>query len=455
MYVPLLATSTRGYLITNFSQSHWRLLSLAFPLIIANITTPILGLVDTAILGRMDEVHYFAGAAIGSLIVTQLYWVCGFLRMSITGISAQTKNKTSLMQLEVLVKGVALSFLLALIVLLIQPFVLKAGLYFANASVEVTASTREYFTTRIFGAPAALINLAMIGWLVGQQKTKMVLILQIIINVTNIAASLLFVYVFEWGVAGVAAATVLAEYLMLGCALWLVYKSYSGQSKLKVLKAWLHLSSMKSLLSLNGHMFIRNLALQFTLAFITLKGAQFGAEAAAVNAIIMQFFTLIALGLDGIANGVEALVGEQKGNQNGSAMHEQVKTGLVWSSLIAVLYTLVFYYLDSPIVNLLTHHQTIIDAVADYSVVIVMLPLIAHWCFLMDGVFVGLSKGRAMRDSMLLSACLGFLPTWWLFQSMGNMSLWIAMLVFLGSRGLIQGIYYMHWLRKGPQALVE
>lgn len=430
---------------------------MAIPLILANITTPILGLVDTAILGRMDEVHYFAGAAIGSLIVTQLYWVCGFLKMSITGLSAQTKNATALSQIEVLVQGFALSLLLALIIAILQSFVLDAGLYLAKASSDVAESTRAYFTTRIWGAPAALLNLVLIGWLVGQQRTGLVLLLQVLINVANIVGSLLFVYVFHWGVEGVAAATVCAEYLMLLCALLIIYKRYSGQSNsqlsgqskflfLPQIKRCLALHKMQALLSLNGHIFVRNLALQFVIAFITLRGARYGAEAAAVNAIIMQFFTLIALGLDGIANGVEALVGEQKGNKNIQGIHENVKLGLFWSSIVALVYALVFFFLDSPIVNLLTHHDNIKLAMQEYSLVVVLLPLLSHWCFLFDGVFVGLSKGTAMRNTMLISTCLAFMPVWLLLSDDGNMALWVAMLSFLSARGFTQGLYYYYWL---------
>jgi len=421
----------------------------------------------------MDEVHYFAGAAIGSLIVTQLYWICGFLKMSVTGLSAQTKNLAALSQLEVLVQGVGLSVVLVMIIALLQGFVLDAGLFFAQVSPVVAESTRAYFTTRIWGAPAALLNLVMIGWLVGQQKTGLVLLLQVVINVANIAGSLLFVYVFDWGVEGVAAATVCAEYLMLFCAIAFIKKRYAGQSNLKLsgrdcdarqsnsqlsnksaqaksvnvqqVKQWLGVHNMRALLSLNGHIFVRNLALQFVIAFITLRGAQFGMQAAAVNAIIMQFFTLIALGLDGIANGVEALVGEQKGNKNVAGVHNNVKIGLFWSSVVSVIYAIAFYLLDSPIVNLLTHHSDIKQAMNEYSTILVLLPLLSHWCFLLDGVFVGLSKGAAMRNTMLVSTCLVFVPVWYAFNAFGNIALWFAMLSFLSSRGIAQGAYYYYW----------
>lgn len=443
------------------------MLLLAFPLIIANITTPLLGLVDTAILGRMEDVSIMAGAAVGSLIITQLYWVCGFMKMSITGLSAQSIDKPPLVGIKVMVQGCALALAIAVLLLLAQKGIANAGLFFADANDAITLNVEAYFYTRVWGAPAALINMVLVGWLIGQQKTKFVLLLQVAINVINIVASLLFVFALDLGVKGVAGATVFAEYMMLIAALFLIHRhllqkhqvilfSFSGQSRLQVsdVKAWFTLSSLKEILSLNGHMFVRNLALQFTLAFITLKGVQYGAQAAAVNAIIMQFFALIALGLDGIANAVEALVGESKSKKDSALVNQHVVVGVFWSSIFACLYALLFYFLDSPIVNLLTHHEEVIQMMAEYSLIIVLIPLVSHWCYLFDGVFVGLSLGKPMRNSMILSSLFGFMPIWWLCKDSGNISLWIAMLVFLSARGVLLGGYYVYVYNRKPQLLI-
>jgi len=445
-------------------QSHRRMLLLAFPLIVANITTPLLGLVDTAILGRMEDVSIMAGAAVGSLIITQLYWVCGFMKMSITGLSAQSIVKPPLASVKVMIQGCAVALIIAVLLLLMQKSIANAGLFFADANEAIALNVEAYFYARVWGAPAALINMVLIGWLIGQQKTKFILILQLAINIVNIIASLLFVYVLGLGVEGVAAATVLAEYSMLIAALFLIQKhllqkhqfilfSFSGQSRLKLsdVKAWFTWSALNEILSLNSHMFVRNLALQFTLAFITLKGVQYGAQAAAVNAIIMQFFALIALGLDGIANAVEALIGESKSKKDPAMLNQHVVVGIFWSSFFAVLYALFFYFLDSPIINLLTHHEGVIQLMAEYSIIIVLIPLVSHWCYLFDGVFVGLGLGKPMRNSMILSSLLGFMPVWWLLKDAGNISLWIAMLFFLGARGLLLGGYYFYlYKRESP-----
>lgn len=426
------------------------LLFLAFPLILANITTPLLGLVDTAILGHMDASHYLAGASIGTLILTQLYWICGFLKMSITGLSAQAgrgnvDTEEQIRRTRVLVQGVAFGLALGLIFIITQSPILRAGLYFAQSSPLLAESTQAYFSVRIWGAPAALANMALVGWLIGQQKTKTVLLLQVAVNLINILFSLVFVFVFEWGVKGVAAATVVAEFALLILSL----AATKGLINIALFRSvWLKWQSVKPLLTLNSDILLRNLALQVTLAFITFKGASMGAQVAATNAILMQFFALIALGLDGVANAVEALVGEAKGKKNSASLMQYVNVGLLWSSLFAVVYAFVFGFFGVQIIQLLTDQVLLQEAAVVYLPIIILLPLLAHWCFLFDGVFVGLSKGKAMRDSMMLSAAFGFFLVWWFVADLDNLGLWIAMLSFLACRGAILGGWYLYLLQK-------
>lgn len=458
-------------------QGHIQLLSIAIPLILANITTPLLGLVDTAILGRMDGLHFLAGAAIASLILTQLYWVCGFIKMSMTGLSAQSRAAEPLERNKTLVQGCALALVLAGIILLLQVPILHAGLWFAQAQVEVVQNIEEYFYVRVWGAPAALLNLAIIGWLIGQQKGRLILVLQVLVNLINIAASYSFVYFFDMGVKGVATGTIVAEYSMAVLSLLWVHKHYLP---LQVLRQWFHTQSLSALLSLNTDMLIRNLALQFTLAFVTLKGAQYGTQAAAVNAVLMQFFALIALGLDGIANAVEALVGEVKGqndlrektnaktlsgqsysprcealdegdsqkvpNATENPLAYQVFLGIFWSSVVALLYVLIFWVFGDGILNILTNQEALIQATTGYMWVILLLPVIAHWCFLFDGVYVGLTRGKTMRNNMLISTICVFLPCYFYLSEYDNQALWMAMFAFLAARGVGLGLHFTFML---------
>ncbi len=427
-----------------YIKPHAQLLQLALPMILANITTPLLGLVDTAVMGHMDSSAMLAGASIGALILTQIYWVCGFLRMSTTGLSAQAKgltNQAVLQATKVMWQGGAVALVLGLALFTLQVPILKIGLMLADPNPQVALHTEAYFSVRVWGAPAALLNMVMIGWLVGQQRTKAVMIIQIFGNSLNVGLDLLFVLGFDWSVAGVALASVIAEYFMVIMALMVAYPIWG---KAKPQPAWFGKAAQKAILSLNSNILIRNLILQLCLAFLTFQGARYGQTAAAVNAILMQFFVLIALGLDGVAYAVEALVGEASGGKKQAGMKAASIRGLIWSSVFALLYALGFYLAGESIIRQLTDIPHLQQAAQAYLPLMVWLPIIGHWCFLFDGVFVGLTRAKAMRNTMLLSALVYF-PTWFVLKDWGNQALWMALLAFLLARGVTLGCYFV-WI---------
>lgn len=404
-------------------------------MILANITTPLLGLVDTAVMGHMDSPAMLAGASIGTLILTQIYWVCGFLRMSTTGLSAQTRGASpaSTEPARVLYQACAMALLLGLGLWIAQIWVLQAGLMLADPSAPVSQFVSAYFNVRVWGAPSAMLNLVLVGWLVGQQRTRAVMAIQIIGNLLNAGLDMLFVFGLGMSVDGVALASVIAESFMAIAALGVALKQVGF---VPAQWHWFNAAARKMLMRLNGNMLLRNLALQLCLAFVTLQGARYGETAAAVNAVLMQFFVLIALGLDGIAYAVEALVGEATGHRNSKAVMTHTHRGLFWSSVFAVGYALVFWLGGPNIIGLLTDLPSLFNAALPYLPLMILLPLAGHWCFLFDGVFVGLTRSAAMRDTMILSALGVFFPVWWLFKAEGNMALWYALLAFLLARGL-------------------
>jgi len=422
--------------------SHQAVLVLALPMILSNITTPLLGMVDTAVIGHMGSVATMAGASVGAMILTQLYWVCGFLRMSVTGLSAQSLGRSSLSgAARDLYQALFIALCLGLTFLLAQDVILDLGLYFAAPSTHVSQHIQGYFEVRIWGAPAAMANLAVTGWLIGQQKMKAVMWIQIIANSLNAILDLILVFVLDMGVEGVALASVCAEYFIVISACLVASKGLAGY-RFKI--AWLSKKALKPILSLNTDMLLRNLALQLCLAFITFQGARLGEMTVSINAILMQFFVLAALGLDGIAQAVEAQVGQSKGANNARQLAQRTYIGLFWSSLIALLYGLIYWLFARDIIGLLTNIDALIDGSHQYLLVIVLLPLMGHWCFLYDGVFVGLTRGRAMRNSMLLGALLVFFPLWWKLSELQNWALWIALLAFLLFRGLSLGGYFVY-----------
>lgn len=409
-------------------------------MILANITTPLIGLVDTAVLGHLSGTHFLAGASIGALILTQLYWICGFLRMSTTGLSAQAKGQDDpVLGNKVLYQSIALGGLLGLVIVVLQSPILEAGILLSEATGDMQSALREYFLVRVYGAPAALINLALIGWLIGQQYARQVMIIQIVGNLLNAFLDIGFVVGFGWEVKGVALASVITEYTILFSSLWVIHR----RNPLTLPDMdWLTLSAVRPVFSLNSHMFVRNLFLQLCLAFLTFQGARYGQMTAATNAIIMQFFVLIALGLDAVAYAVEALVGEAHGARQRNKVAMTTLRGLFWSGVLAVLYGLMFYLFGDQIIAVLTDQLALQEAVKSYMPVVLLLPLIGHWCFLFDGVYIGLTLGRIMRNTMVISACAVFFPVWYLTSDLGNLSLWIAFLAFLAARSITLGLHF-------------
>lgn len=437
---------------TSYRHPHRQLLALAMPMILANVTTPLLGLVDTAVLGHMDSPAMLAGASVGTLILTQIYWVCGFLRMSATGLSAQARghHDARTQSAAVMYQSLSIAVILGLSILLLQWPIQQAGIFLASPPADVTVHLVRYFEIRVWGAPAAMLNLVLVGWLVGQQRTRTVLIIQVVGNLLNGGLDMLFVYGFDMSVGGVALASIIAEYTMATMALLVALRHARG---VRIDPAWFNRAARKILLTLNGNMLLRNLALQLCLAFLTLQGARLGETPAAINAILMQFFVLIALGLDGIAYAVEALVGEATGAKNRKNIKAHTYRGLLWSSLFAIGYAIMFGVAGDGIIALLTEHSSLREAASAYLPLMVLLPLLGHWCFLYDGVFVGLTRSGAMRDTMIVSALCVYFPVWYFTRDMGNMALWYALLAFLLARGLTLGGVF--WYADKKHKLVE
>lgn len=425
-----------------------RLFSLAIPMIVSNVTTPLIGLVDTAVMGHMQNVSYLAGVSLGAIILTQVIWICGFLRMSATGLSAQTYGKQNTDEAtRVLLQTGGLGLLLGLALIAMQFPLLSAGLWIAEPSEEVARAAAGYFQIRVWSAPAALVNLALIGWLVGQQQHRHIMQIQILANVVNAGLDIVLVFGFDLGVQGVAFASVCAELLVFALALRVIWRS--GKCRLNGIT--LLRQGWQRLVQLNSDMLVRNLALQLCLAFVTYTGVSFGDMTASVNAIILQFFTLIALGLDGLAYAVEALVGEVAGAGNNNNQHHQnpnqklrqvVNNALWWSTVFALGYSAVFLLAGTHIVALLTNINTLRTAMDEYLVLVVALPVIAHWCFLFDGVYIGLTKAKIMRNAMLLCTVLFFFPCWYGLSGFGNWGLWGCFLVFLALRGVTLGVHF-------------
>ena len=429
-------------LMPNSSSRHRTLLALALPMILANISQPILGLVDTAVLGHLGAPEYLAGTAVGAFLLSQLYWLCGFLRQSMTGLSAQAKGaKVNTGQLDDLARAMFFALGLGTVLIISHPLLITLILSVTELPALAGQSLDTYLSIRVFNAPIALFNLITIGYLVGQQHTRYVMWLQVGVNLLNIALNFVFVYGLSLGVAGVAYATVIAEWTMFLLSLFLIVRATTVGARLS--QNWWRWVRFARILKLNRDLFLRALMLQACLAFLTFQGARYGVTEAAVNAILMQFFILTALALDGIAYAIEAMIGEQEGARRQAKVHNglwrDIRVSLIWSNVFGFGLMIIVALGYAQFVELLTNQVRVREAAAPYYHVMVALPWVAHWCYCLDGIYIGLIRGDIMRNSMVVSALVGFFGIFWLTQTAQNMALWYALLGLQVMRGLTLG----------------
>lgn len=426
-------------------SAHREVLRIAIPMILSNITVPLLSLVDTAVIGHLPEAYYLGGVAVGSMIVTFIFWFCGFLRMSTTGSAAQAYGaKEAEKQLKVLLQGSVVALCIAVVVLLLHPLILSVGLRLSGGSAEVLQYAGEYFSVRIWSTPAVLLNLVILGWMLGMHDAKGPMWQLILANSLNIILDLWFVLGLNLGVQGVAAATVIADY----CALLFGMYWVLGIAKRQQLRMLLHrlkplvFERLSAFLSVNRDILLRTLMLEICFAFITFQGARMGDDVVATNAVLLNFLLFISFGLDGIAYAAEALVGKAKGAKRVDEIRHAVALGLGWSVMLAAVYSLVFWVAGEQIIGLISDIPSIRALANEHLIWIILLPLISVWCFLFDGVFIGLTRGKDMRNSMFFAVSIGFFGMWLLVRDLGNHGLWLALLSLMLIRGVTLGWKY-------------
>lgn len=406
-------------------------------MILSNISVPLLGLVDTAVIGHLSDASFLAGVALGSMVINLLFWLAGFLRMSTTGLVAQAYGQNSQQGLMQELKGAALlAILVATLLLLLSPFISLSMGHFLSGSDDAIGHAQTYFNIRIFSAPAALLNMVILAWMLGTQFSKGTLIIVLVTNIANIILDVLFVVVFEWQVEGAAFASVVADYIGLLAALVLLKARFTKHALSFFALLKVPLNGMMRSLKLNRDIFIRSLFLQLCFAFMTYYGGVLGDVTLAANAVLLNFLLLVSFALDGIAYAVEAKVGQAKGRQKAQAIHLWVVIGRFWAFIFACLYSVLFMLFGSVIIGLLTDLPEVISTAESYLIWSIILPPIASFCFLYDGVFVGLTRAKEMRNTMIFSALIGFAGVFAVSYQWGNHGLWLAMTSFMALRGL-------------------
>jgi MATE family multidrug resistance protein len=418
----------------------WRI---ALPMILSNISVPLLGMVDTGVTGHLEDAAYLGAVAVGATIFGFLYTGVNFLRMGTTGIAAQRYGADDAPGLRTgLGQALIVALAIALLLLVLQKPMASFALNLLGADSAVTEYAREYFFIRIWSAPATLANFALIGWFIGLQNARIPLLIVLVINITNIVLDLLLVLVFDMKVAGVAAASVVAEFagMFLGLAVAAAELRRRGgrwdSSQL------LNPAAYAGFLSVNGHLFVRTMALMFTFGFVTAQGARQGGLMLAANAILMNLQNLLSFALDGFAHAAEALVGKAVGANSRAALEKSVRLTLRWSLYVAVCFSVLFLLGGPLFIKLLTDLPDVREAAMRYLPWMIISPFVSVWSFLYDGVFVGATRAREMRDIMVLSAFAVFVPAFYLLQVLGNHGLWFAFMLFMASRAL--GMHYFY-----------
>ena len=415
------------------------ILKLAIPNILSNITVPLVGIVDLALMGHMDSEIHLNAIAIGGTIFSFIYMSFGFLRMGTTGFVAQAHGRNDQAELiHIFSRAIMVSFSLALILLIFQLPIGRLSVYLLNAGPEINNLALDYFHIRIFAAPATLGIYALTGWFIGRQDTKTPLLLALIINVGNIILNLLFIKVFGMKSTGVAYGTLIAQYIGFSIGLWIIFKRNKHLIKQWSAKRAFDIDKLKQYFSVNKDIFIRTLLLISTLSFFTASSARMGSDVLAINTILFQFFLFFTYFIDGFANAAEALVGKQIGEGKRAELKALIIKIFKWGMGISLPFALIYFVFAKQLMYILTDLPHIISAAEPYFIWVGILPIISFAAFIWDGVYVGAMAAKAMRNSMIISVAVVFFPLYFLLEPIwGNHGLWIAFNAFLFSRGII------------------
>lgn len=431
------------------SATDRRLWALAWPLMLTNLTVPLLGLVDTAVLGHLDSPEYLGAVAVGANLFSILYWTFGFMRMGTTGLAAQAwGQRNAFAQVALLLRSLLLAVGIGLLLIVFHQPLIALGLHLMNPSPAVAELAAEYASIRIWSAPAVLCQYTLVGWLIGTQFPRGPMVMLIIANGINIALDVFFVSVLGWNSRGVAMATVIAEYGATAIGIVIVLSRMPDGQRL-TRELFGQLADYLKILQVNRYIMVRTIALLLVLAFFTAQGARQGDTILAANAVLITFLLLISNALDGFANAAEALIGEAVGRGSRRRFRLVFRTALRWSLWGALALTIGFVLGGRWLISLLTGIEEVRTTAWQYLPWLWLLPFASVWGFLLDGIFIGATRTRDMQNTMLFSALLVFLPAWWLTTGWGNHGLWFSLISLMLARAASMGWLSWRYTRDG------
>ena len=418
-----------------------QILQIALPSIVSNITVPLLGMIDVAIVGHMGSPVYIGAVAVGSMIFNLVYWLFGFLRMGSSGLTAQALGSRDLTEvIRLLVRSVAVALGIALLLIILQVPLKWLMFWLIGPTTDVVPFATTYFYIVIWGAPASLALFSLMGWYIGMQNTRIPMFISIMQNIVNILASLTLVYGFGMKMEGVAIGTVIAQYAGLLMALGLLVRYY-GRLFRHFRKDRLF-QNIQIFFTVNRDIFLRTLCLVAVNLFFTSAGARQGAVILSVNTVLLQLYLFFSYFMDGFAYAGEALCGKAYGAHNGMAFRETLRRLWMWMVMVTTAYTLLYILGGRWIVGLLTDESQVLDVAGDYLFWACLIPVSGCVAFIWDGVFIGMTATRGMLVSSFLSALVFFAVYGLTVGLIGNHGLWLAQVTYLAMRGILQTIWY-------------
>ncbi len=420
-----------------------KILQLALPNIVTNIAIPLLGMVDLGLMGHLDKAVFVGAIALGGMIFNFLFWGFGFLRMGTSGFTAQAFGARDLgLAVPILGRSLVFGLFSGLFLVVMQIPIAMLAFRLVNGSPEVEHLARSYFFIRIYAAPATLVIYGITGWLIGMQNARSPMVLALSINLLNILFSLFFIKIMHAGSDGIALASVMAQYSGLLVAFFLLRPYFRKLGKYWQWKAIFQKSAFLEFFHVNKDIFIRTLCLIITLSFFTAKSARMGDIQLAVNTLLFQFFYFFSYFVDGFGYAAEALAGKYKGSRDPVMLKRVVRRLFVWGVLIALSFSLIYLSTLPWLIRLLTRQEEVIQASRPFHLWIILIPLMSFVAFIWDGIYVGLTASRSMRNSMLIVTMLIFFPAYFLLQPVaGPHALWIALLLFMAGRGVMLTLF--------------
>lgn len=426
------------------ADTRQRLFALAVPMILSNLSVPLVALVDSAVVGRLPYAYQLGAVAVGGSIYTMLVWTCGFLRMGSTGFAAQAAGRNDKQALRyILLQSLMLVLVLTVLCLAIVLPLLPYILQWMDTSGDLQVLAQQYVLIRLYGLPAALMMHVLAGWLLGQQNAQAALWMLLLANSVNIVLDVYFVFGLNWEVAGAARASVIAEWSGALLGLVLAWRYVDKGPMLNFLQHLLRWESWRPLLAVNRDILIRSLALQAVFFTVTFQGARLGDNTVAANALLLNGLLICSYALDGLAHALEALTGHALGKQDRRALQRALCLVSIYSLLASSVFALLFWLFGDLFIALQTNIPSVQETASHYLIYLALLPLITVWSYVMDGLFIGATRAKEMRNSMLL-AVLVCAPIAWLLHDLGNHGLWIAFLLFMALRAGFLGFTARH-----------